>query len=115
MGWNTYKGMRENLAGAHQFVVTSEHRKNTETTTFISTLDSFFTKLPINIWVLGGGSIFAQTLQFATELYLTRVEGDYDCDIFFPEFEDKFMLEIQTKTQTENNINFRFEVWKKRG
>ena len=39
------------------------------------------------IFVIGGGSIYAQFLDHAKKLYLTEVDGeDKDADVFFPKF-----------------------------
>ncbi|OGH19234.1 MAG: hypothetical protein A3D74_05030 [Candidatus Levybacteria bacterium RIFCSPHIGHO2_02_FULL_37_13] len=40
------------------------------------------------IFVIGGQSIFEQTIGMADKLYLTIVEGDYNCDTFFPRFSE---------------------------
>lgn len=40
------------------------------------------------IFVIGGGKIYAEFLPFAQTLYLTEVEAEYDgADTFFPEFD----------------------------
>lgn len=67
-----------------------------------------------DLWVLGGGTVYAQFIDLADELYLTRVDGDFGCDVFFPEFEDKFDLAKDGSRQSENGINFRFQVWVRR-
>lgn len=38
------------------------------------------------IFVIGGGQIYQQALPFADKLYLTIVDGDYNCDTFFPDY-----------------------------
>jgi len=38
------------------------------------------------IFIIGGQSIFEQTIGIADKLYLTIVEGDYSCDTFFPDY-----------------------------
>ena len=39
-----------------------------------------------DIWVLGGGAVFAQLLPYAQKMYLTRIEAQFDADVFFPEY-----------------------------
>jgi dihydrofolate reductase len=39
------------------------------------------------LYILGGGSIYTQTLAQADTLDLTLIEADYDGDIFFPAYE----------------------------
>jgi dihydrofolate reductase len=38
------------------------------------------------VFVAGGGDIFAQALPFADRIYLTEVHTRAACDVFFPEF-----------------------------
>ena len=40
------------------------------------------------IWIIGGGEIYAIGLPFADRLYLTLVNEEKDADSFFPEFSD---------------------------
>jgi dihydrofolate reductase len=39
-------------------------------------------------FVIGGGQIFAQALDVAERIYLTRVHAVTDCDTFFPAFDE---------------------------
>ncbi len=41
-----------------------------------------------DIWVIGGASIYEQTLPLADEVYMTKIPGDYHCDRFFPSLEN---------------------------
>jgi dihydrofolate reductase len=38
-----------------------------------------------NAWVIGGGEVYKVMLPHASKLYITKIKGDYNCDIFFPE------------------------------
>jgi len=52
-----------------------------------SRLTSFARTINNNeIFIIGGGQIFQQALPMADKLYLTIVEGDYNCDTFFPDY-----------------------------
>ena len=37
--------------------------------------------------IIGGASIYEQFMPFATHMVLTHINGDYNCDTFFPEFD----------------------------
>ncbi len=67
-----------------------------------------------DIWVIGGASIFAQTLQLADELYITRIEADFACDQFFPEFEEDFDLISKSIPYHENGVTFTFCIYGKK-
>jgi dihydrofolate reductase len=40
------------------------------------------------IFVIGGGQIFAEALSLADKLYLTLIEGEFEADVFFPPYPD---------------------------
>lgn len=66
-----------------------------------------------DVWVGGGAGLFASTIDLADELYLTKLDADFNCTKFFPEYEKNFELVAETKPQTENGITFRFTTWKR--
>ena len=74
----------------------------------------FFESRKDDLWVAGGGQIFKEALPYATHLYITRVEGDYNADIYFPEFESDFQRIDNNQPQTENGITFTFQTWKRK-
>jgi dihydrofolate reductase len=39
------------------------------------------------LFIIGGGQIYEQTLQLADRLYLTEVKHEFDGDTFFPDFD----------------------------
>lgn len=36
------------------------------------------------VFIIGGGEVYAQALNYANKLYLTKVKGQFEADIFFP-------------------------------
>lgn len=40
------------------------------------------------LFVIGGGQVFAEALPLAQRIYLTRVQAEVDADVFFPEFDE---------------------------
>jgi dihydrofolate reductase len=43
-------------------------------------------------FIIGGGEIYNMFLPLVDGLYVTRIKKEYECDIFFPKFDDKFKL-----------------------
>lgn len=46
------------------------------------------------VMVIGGGTIYDQALSLSNRLYVTIVDGDYDGDVFFPEFDKNEWCEV---------------------
>lgn len=63
-----------------------------------------------DIFVIGGAKIYELALPFADELYITRIQGSYDGDTYFPEFN---IEEFELVSSTVDN-NLIFEIYKRR-
>jgi dihydrofolate reductase len=114
MGYNTYLEFTRPLPERRWYVLHEPTEPLREGFESVTDLGSFMEHPPENLWLFGGAGVFAQTIDYADELWLTRIEGDFDCTKFFPEFEDKFELAEQGDPQTENGITYHYEDWKKK-
>ncbi len=47
------------------------------------------------IFIIGGAQIYAQSIQYADKLYLTKIHKAVDGDAFFPEFNEDEWLETE--------------------
>lgn len=67
-----------------------------------------------NIFIIGGGEIYKQSLDIADYLYLTLVERKdgqkISGDVFFPEYENLFSKIISTYKSFDDKYNFEFIV-----
>jgi dihydrofolate reductase len=64
------------------------------------------------VFVIGGASVFAQTIEAADRLYLTLVEGEYAADTFFPEY-GAFTTVLREEVKEEGGHRFRFVTLEK--
>lgn len=64
-------------------------------------------------FVIGGGEIYAMAIKHPNceELIITRVSGTYNCDTFFPSYEDRFQVDAILKTGAEDGISYQIERW----
>jgi dihydrofolate reductase len=67
-----------------------------------------------DVWNLGGAILFTSTLDLADELYITKLEEDFNCTKFFPEYEQDFEMVSTSEPMEENGIHFRFTVYKRK-
>jgi dihydrofolate reductase len=65
------------------------------------------------IFVIGGAKVYEQAIHHANcyRLYLTQIIAKFECDVFFPSFEDKFSLLSETEVQEENGIPYSFKIF----
>lgn len=59
------------------------------------------------VFIIGGGQMFQQALPLADKLYLTKVEGDYNCDTFFPEYSE-FKKVISEESKESEGYKYKF-------
>jgi dihydrofolate reductase len=67
-----------------------------------------------DIWVIGGATVYRETMAEAEELLLTQVLKDFHCTKFFPPYEADFGLESQSVDHHEAGLTYRFETWHSR-
>jgi len=59
------------------------------------------------IFIIGGGQIYAEALPFADKLYLTVVQGTYQADTYFPDY-SAFKNVISEDTHLSNGYSYTF-------
>ncbi|XP_037623122.1 dihydrofolate reductase-like [Sebastes umbrosus] len=73
------------------------------------------------IWVVGGTQVYKDALEhpWCDLVYLTDVMAEFDCDVFFPEFDRGLFKEqegyphVPSGIQEEKGIKYKFQVFKK--
>jgi len=63
-----------------------------------------------SIFVIGGGEIFKEAVNHPAcqKIYLTKIENDFKCDTFFPDFSKNYRKVTQSFSMKENGISFSF-------
>jgi dihydrofolate reductase len=108
MGLNTWKSLPKKLENRKNIVLAEDDVPEADQT--IKDLDSFI-KVHQNsdeeVFVIGGGSVYAQFLPYCRHLYLTEVDAsDPDADTFFPKFDKSTYSKTIIKKGTENGLSY---------
>lgn len=114
MGYGTYLELPRPLPSRKNLVVTDGGEPLREGFRAITDLRAFMKNPPENTWIFGGAGVFAQTIDDIDELYITQLYGNFDCTKFLPEFKDDFVLVRESPIQLENNIHFRYQIWRRK-
>jgi dihydrofolate reductase len=86
MGRKTYESIGKPLPNRRNVVLSSRPIPGAETYDSLErALDAVATDT--QVFVIGGGTLYAETIEMADALRLTIVETDVDGDTFFPEYE----------------------------
>lgn len=115
MGRKTYDSLPPKfkpLPGRQNIVITKlggEYPESVIVLTSILELEALIKKgsIPL-LWIAGGTEIYKATMHLWDQVELTRVPGQYQGDVFFPEFEKDF-----ERVQQVAGTQCLYETWKR--
>lgn len=112
MGRKTWESIGKPLSRRRNVVVSSTPLTGVER---CSTLTEALALLEgeERVFIIGGGSLYAQVLDRADELYLTLVHRTVDGDVFFPPYEH-LLGTLFTETVRESHLEFDFVEYVRR-
>lgn len=115
VGSTTYKLFHAPLANRTNFVLTRD-KTPIEGVELVHNLEKFLKEYQEkDLWVIGGANVYAQVMQLgkADELYLTKIDADFGCSQFFPDYEQGFTLKEQSQLHEQNGFIFSYFVYTK--
>jgi dihydrofolate reductase len=106
MGRKTYESLPvKPLPKRTNIIITSNHQFNAPDCTVCTSIEEALEKAKEidnqEIFIIGGAQIYAQSIKFATKLYLTLVDGDFQADTFFPEYSQFTKIISEQKNRSE--------------
>jgi len=119
MGRKTYESIGKPLPNRTNIVVSRKQDWFEEGILIVSTIKEavkFAKKIDEEIFIIGGGKIYEQTMDLADRLEITKVEGDFDADTFFPKIDEniwKKTAEQCYEKNEKNNYYFCFQTFEK--
>ncbi len=100
MGRKTFESLPGLLPNRRHIIVTRDRDYNADSAEEASSLDEAIMfahkdNPAEQIYIIGGGDIFAQAMDIANVIYLTRVHADVKGDVFFPEIDMNQWEEVE--------------------
>jgi dihydrofolate reductase len=121
MGRKTFESMKKDLPGRINIVVTSKKDWNAENAFVVHSIEQGIAKAKESdakeIFIIGGGKIFKETLGMVDRIYLTRVHATVNGDTYYPELSKSDWKQISTDphpADEKNNYPYTFEVWERK-
>lgn len=121
MGRKTFESVNKPLPGRINIVVTSNADWQSPNTQTAINLDDALTKAQATnckeIFIIGGGEIYRQSMAIADTIYLTRVHVELEGDTFFPAInEAEWVLESNEDFDKDEKHVYAFsiQVWKRK-
>ena len=120
MGRNTYESLQKDLPGRINIVVTTKDDWHPDNIFITHTIDEAIEKAKESdakeIFIIGGGKIFKETINIVDRIYLTLVHTKVEGDTSYPEMnktEWKLVSSDSHPADEKNNYPYTFEVWEK--
>lgn len=111
MGRKTFASFgNKPLPKRHHIVISREDHDNTEQVTWVKSINEAIelaTSMDDEIYIIGGGNIYKQTIDLADKLEITRIHKSFDGDTFFPEIPEEFTC-IQDEKHWKEDVDFAF-------
>lgn len=116
MGRKTFESLPKVLPNRKNIVITSDKNLKIDGAVVVHSIDEALKEAENdNIFVIGGGNIYAQFLPLANKIYLTEIDAQCpDADTFFPEFDKSLYTRTVLGENEENGIKFSHVLYSKK-
>lgn len=118
MGLATWKSLPGKLPGREHFVLAFPTDTVEGDVNVVTDRDAFieeWREKDERIFVIGGGSVYAQMLPFVDELYLTEIDAtDPDADVYFPEFDKSEWTREVVGEGVDNGMTYSHVLYKRK-
>ena len=90
MGRKTFESIGRALPGRRNIVITRDSRFSADGCEVVNSIDDALSLChdEAEIMLIGGASLYTQTIERADCMYITRIHHRFDGDTWFPEFEN---------------------------
>ena len=120
MGRKSFESVNKPLPGRTNIVITTNPDWKVETVIVVKNLKDAIQKAAETnskqIFIIGGGEIYKQSMDIADNIYITRVHADLEGDTFFPEI-DKSKWKLTSNQDFEADekhaYSYSFQIWEK--
>jgi dihydrofolate reductase len=99
MGRKTYESLGRLLPGRTTIIVTRNKNYKVEGALIAHSLEaaSMLAAGDAEPFIIGGAELYKESLKLATKLYVTKVQGEFDGDAFFPELGENSWKLVEQK------------------
>ncbi len=121
MGRKTFEALNKDLPGRTNIVITRQPGWKAENVWVAKDLDDALKqaeKTNCNeIFIIGGGEIYKQSMDIADRIYMTRVHAKLEGDTFFPVIDEKkwqLVEQVDFAVDEKHVYSYSFQTWEKR-
>ena len=110
MGRKTFDSIGRPLPKRHNIVITRQPRGDANQLDFCGSVEAALelaSTIARPIFVIGGGEIYARTINHASALHLTTIDIDVEGDVYFPTFDEAAFNLVDTQ-HFETNLKYSY-------
>ena len=117
MGRKTYESIGKALPKRKNLVLTRDTSFNKDKNDIycFSSIESIEENLKTEkyneVWVIGGASLYNSFITKVNELYVTEIDGDFDCDTFFVDDYEKLFDKIEVIGKNQGKYSFIYKKY----
>lgn len=120
MGRNTYESLEKELPGRFNIVITKNPDWKREAVIVAHSIDEAIARGKETdcreIFIIGGGEVFKQSIALAGRIYLTRVHTIVEGDAFYPEIDNpgwRLVAEDPHPADEKHAFAYTFQIWER--
>ena len=120
MGRKSFESVNKPLPGRTNIVITTNPDWKAETVIVVNNLKDAIQKAAETnskqIFIIGGGEIYKQSMDIADSIYITRVHVDVEGDTFFPVIDEskwKLTSNQDFEADEKHAYSYSFQIWEK--
>lgn len=118
MGRKTFESIGKPLPGRKNIVVTRQEDYEADGCTVANNLQEAIDSCEKEqeAFIIGGAEIFRQSISAADKIYLTRIDHDFDGDVFFPDLnfsEWKLVKYVKYHADEKNKYEYSFAEYER--
>lgn len=121
MGRKTFDSLGKPLTGRTNIVITRKENWKKEGVKVVKSLDEAIALAgdadAKEVFVIGGGEIFRQSIDRADKIYLTRVHTTVEGDTFFPEVPEtqwELASNLDFAADNKHAFSYSFQIWQRK-
>lgn len=121
MGRKTWESLKKELPGRVNIVITSKKDFHPKGVSVVHDIDAAIARAKDadtrEIFIIGGGEIFKETMGIISRIYLTRVHTSVDGDTKYPPIDQTKWERVSSEDHPKDdrhNYSFTFEVWERK-
>lgn len=120
MGRNTYLSLPlRPLPGRTNVVISDDPEENFDGCVMARSVQDVLDLCPKDreCFVIGGGMVYREFLQYADKLYITRVHKNFEADTYFPEIDPEIWKQVSAEHITydeQNDFSYSYTVYERK-